>query len=201
LYDLSRRPRPLRNLFTQLPATVLLTVSYPESYPDTAPGLDISLPPNALPVPHVSLTTDRLNLLASLDSIIEENLGMAMIFTLVSALKETIEQLILERQDAVQAVKDQEARKAEEVENAKFHGEAVTRESFLKWRERFREEMEEVRVVEEKEKEVETGKRRAVKDEKRLTGKELWERGMVGKIEEEGEAEEVDALEKLKVTE
>ncbi len=126
---------------------------------------------------------------------------MAMIFTLVSALKETIEQLILERQDAVQAVKDQEARKAEEVENAKFHGEAVTRESFLKWRERFREEMEEVRVVEEKEKEVETGKRRAVKDEKRLTGKELWERGMVGKIEEEGEAEEVDALEKLKVTE
>jgi len=201
LYDLSRRPRPLRNLFTQLPATVLLTVSYPESYPDTAPGLDISLPPNALPVPHVSLTTDRLNLLASLDSIIEENLGMAMIFTLVSALKETVEQLILERQDAVQAVKDQEARKVEEVENAKFHGEAVTRESFLKWRERFRAEMDEVRVVEEKEKEVETGKRRAVKDEKRLTGKELWERGMVGKIEEEGEAEEVDALEKLKVTE
>ncbi len=126
---------------------------------------------------------------------------MAMIFTLVSALKETIEQLILERQDAVQAVKDQEARKAEEVENAKFHGEAVTRESFLKWREKFRAEMEEVRVVEEKEREVETGKRRAVKDEKRLTGKELWERGMVGKIEEEGEAEEVDALEKLKVTE
>jgi hypothetical protein len=201
LYDLSRRPRPLHNLFTQPLATILLTVSYPESYPDTAPGLDISLPPNALPVPHVSLTTDRLNLLASLDSIIEENLGMAMIFTLVSALKETIEQLILERQDAVQAVKDQEARKAEEVENAKFHGEAVTRESFLKWREKFRAEMEEVRVVEEKEREVETGKRRAVKDEKRLTGKELWERGMVGKIEEEGEAEEVDALEKLKVTE
>jgi len=201
LYDLSRRPRPLRNLFTQLLATILLTVSYPESYPDTAPSLDISLPLNALPIPHVSLVNDRLNLLASLDSIIEENLGMAMIFTLVSALKEAIEQLILERQDAVQAVKDQEARKAEEVENAKFHGEAVTRESFLKWRERFRAEMEEVRVVEEKEREVETGKRRAVKDEKRLTGKELWERGMVGKIEEEGEAEEVDALEKLKVTE
>jgi len=201
LYDLSRLLRPLRSLFTQLLATVLLTVLYPESYPDTAPGLDISLPPNALPIPHLSLATDRLNLLTSLDSIIEENLGMAMIFTLVSALKETIEQLILERQDALQAVKDQEARKAEEVENAKFHGEAVTRQSFLKWREKFRVEMEEVRVVEEKEREVETGKKRAVKDEKRLTGKELWERGMVGKIEEEGEAEEVDALEKLRVTE
>lgn len=126
---------------------------------------------------------------------------MAMIFTLVSALKESIEQLILERQDAVQAVKEQEAWKAEEVENAKFHGEAVTRESFLKWREKFRAEMEDTRVVEEREREVELGKKRAVKDEKRLTGKELWERGMVGKIEEEGEAEEVDALEKLKVTE
>lgn len=126
---------------------------------------------------------------------------MAMIFTLVSALKENIEQLILERQDAVQAVTDQEARKVEEAENAKFHGDAVTRESFLKWRERFRAEMEGKRVVEEREREVEMGKKRVVKDEKRLTGKELWERGMVGNIEEEGEADEVDALEKLKVTE
>lgn len=124
-----------------------------------------------------------------------------MIFTLVSALKESVEQLILERQNAVQAVKEQEARKAEEVENAKFHGEAVTRESFLKWREKFRAETEEARAVEEREREVELGKKRAVKDEKRLTGKELWERGMVGKIEEEGEAEEVDAFEKLKVIE
>jgi len=201
LYDLSRVLWLLRTLLTHLLATVLLTVSYPESYPDTAPGLDIFLPPNALPIPHISLATDKSTLLASLISIMEENLGMAMIFTLVSALKETIEQLILERQDAVQAVTDQEARKVEEAENAKFHGDAVTRESFLKWRERFRAEMEGKRVVEEREREVEMGKKRVVKDEKRLTGKELWERGMVGNIEEEGEADEVDALEKLKVTE
>ena len=65
-----------------------------------------------------------------------------MIFTLISALKESAEQLIGERLDQVQSEKDMEAAKVEEAENAKFHGEAVTRESFLAWRARFREEME-----------------------------------------------------------
>ena len=38
--------------------------------------------------------------------------------------------------------------------------------------------------------------------EEKMTGKELWEKGMFGKIEEEddtGEAGELDALERLKV--
>lgn len=125
---------------------------------------------------------------------------MAMMFTLVSTLKDNIEQLIGERKQVIQAAKDQEARKAEEVENAKFHGEAVTRQSFLKWREGFRREIEESRVEEEREREAEMGKKRMAKEEKKLTGKELWERGMVGKVEEEADGDEVDALEKLKVS-
>lgn len=122
-----------------------------------------------------------------------------MIFTLVSTLKDNIEQLILERKTAIQAVKDQEAQKAEEAENAKFHGEAVTKESFLKWREKFRVEMEEKRVEDERERELEMGKKKGAKTEEKLTGKQLWERGLMGKVEEEGDVEEVDALEKLKV--
>ena len=122
-----------------------------------------------------------------------------MIFTLVSALKDNIEQLVLERKTAIQAAKDVEAQKAEEVENAKFHGEAVTKESFLKWRERFRAEMEEKRAEEDRGRELELGKKKVVKVEERLTGRQLWERGMVGKVEEE-DMGEVDALEKLKVT-
>ncbi|KAL8816937.1 MAG: hypothetical protein Q9191_008239 [Dirinaria sp. TL-2023a] len=185
----------------EITATVLLTVSYPPSYPDTAPDLDISLPPNALPVPHLSVSADKQQLLSSLEPSISESLGMAMIFTLVSTLKDSIEQLIVKRQSALQAAKDAEAQKAEEAENAKFHGEAVTKESFLKWRERFRAELEERRLQEEKEREAEVGKKKGAKVEEKLTGKQLWERGMVGKVDEEEDLGEVDGLESLRVTE
>ncbi len=105
--------------------------------------------------------------------------------------------MIAERLDQVQAERDKEAAKAEEVENAKFHGEAVTRESFLAWRARFREEME--REEEERRRVEEEGKSKKVRvEEAKMSGRELWERGLVGKVEEEeGEGEE-DALKGVK---
>ena len=118
---------------------------------------------------------------------------MAMVFTLVSTLKESVELLISERQKAAQAVKDVEAARLEEEENRKFHGTSVTRESFLEWRGNFRKEMEELEEKKREEKEAEDKKKR-VKVEERLTGRQLWERGLVGKIEEDEEEGEVDAL-------
>lgn len=53
---------------------------------------------------------------------------MAMVFTLVTVLKDSAELLISERQNAKQALADIEAAKIEEEENRKFQGEAVTRE-------------------------------------------------------------------------
>ena len=147
------------------------------------------------------MSKDKTQLLESLTATIDENLGMAMIFTLISALKENTEQLILERQTAAQAIKDEEAHRQEELENAKFHGEAVTRDSFLAWRERFRAEMEENRLKDEADREAELGKKK-IKMEEKMTGRELWERGLVGKIEEDedaGEAGEVDGLAKLSI--
>ena len=125
---------------------------------------------------------------------------MAMIFTLISTLRENTEQLILERQNAAQAIKDEEAHRQEEAENAKFHGEAVTRDSFLAWRERFRAEMEENRLKDEADREAELGKKK-IKMEEKMTGRQLWEKGLVGKIEEDEDAgdAEVDALESLKI--
>ena len=181
-------------------AIILLTISLPPDYPDIAPDLDLSIPPNGSPITHLSIADDKARLLSSLEPTISESLGMAMIFTLVSTLKDNIEQLILERQNQVQAEKDKEAQKAEEAENAKFHGEAVTRESFLKWREKFRADVENKRIEEEREKESEAGKKKGPKAEEKLTGKELWERGLVGKVDEEEDAAEVDGLENLKVS-
>lgn len=115
---------------------------------------------------------------------------MAMVFTLVSTLKETAESLVAERIASERAAHEREKAKAEEEENRKFQGALVTKEKFLEWRELFRKEQEEEeqRLREEKEAE-EKKKKPSARDETKLTGKQLWERGLAGKADydEEGD--------------
>lgn len=179
---------------------MLLSITYPPAYPDEAPVLDLSTPPNSARYSYLDIQEDKTRLLSALEDIIEENMGMAMVFTLVSTLKDAAELLISERQAAAQAIKDVAAAQAEEEENRKFHGTAVTRESFLEWRARFRKEMEEEENKKREEKEAEDRKKKAKADD-RLTGRQLWEEGLVGKVDED-EDEGPDALveiERLKV--
>ncbi|KAA6406543.1 MAG: RWD domain-containing [Lasallia pustulata] len=182
------------------PPPLLLSVTYPPEYPDEAPILDLSAPPNSARYSHLDIQEDKARLLSALDPIIEENIGMAMVFTLVSTLKDGAELLISERQAAAQAIKDLAAAQAEEEENKKFHGTAVTRESFLEWRVRFRKEMEEEESKKREDKEAED-KKRKVKAEERLTGKQLWEKGLVGKLDEDEDEgpDGLEAIERLKV--
>jgi hypothetical protein len=161
-------------------------VEYPTNYPDEAPRLDSIPPPNAPKHQYFDIQDDKVNLLESLEPTIEENLGMAMVFTLVSTLKDEAELLISERQKATQAIKEVEAAKVEEEENRKFHGTPVTREEEIVEEERRRKE----------EQEAEDKKKRIYKEEVKMTGRELWEKGLVGKIDEdEGDGE--DGLEGL----
>jgi hypothetical protein len=180
-------------------ATIILNVQYPPDYPDSAPRLDVTQPPNAPKHPYLDIHEDKSRLLSSLTETIEENLGMAMIFTLVTVLKDSAELLITERQNAKQALADMAAAKLEEEENKKFQGEAVTRESFLAWRDRFMKEQEDDERRTQEEKEVEDKKARVKKEEKKMTGRELWERGLVGKVDEEDEEDEAVDIEKLKI--
>ncbi|KAF1837188.1 RWD-domain-containing protein [Decorospora gaudefroyi] len=175
--------------------TIILNVSYPSTYPDEAPRLDITQPPNAPKHPYLDIQEDKMRLLDSLTETIEENLGMAMVFTLVTVLKDSAELLITERQNAKQALADMAAAKAEEEENKKFQGEAVTRKTFLAWRDKFRKEMDEEKRRKEEEKELEDKKKRIAKEEKKLTGKELWQQGLVGKIDDDDDddVDDVDA--------
>ncbi|KAJ1706854.1 RWD domain protein (Gir2) [Aspergillus flavus] len=182
---------------------LLLQVTYPADYPDVAPELEISAPPNAPKHPRLDVQEDRDRLLESLQPTIEENLGMAMVFTLVSALKENAEQLMSERVNAVHAQKEMEAAKAEEEENRKFQGTAVTRETFIEWLEKFKAEMEEEEKRQREEKEAEdkkANKKTPAKEEKKMTGRQLWERGLAGKadLDEEGE-DALPAVEKMKI--
>ncbi|TPX17461.1 uncharacterized protein E0L32_003104 [Thyridium curvatum] len=184
------------------PPTMLLDVQYPEDYPDKEPHLDLLPPQNAASThPLFSVSDDRAELLDGLRETVQENLGMAMVFTLVSALKEAAEQLIISR-------KQDEAKRHEEVllaaereENKKFHGTMVTPETFVKWREGFLKEMEEERARQEEERLAELKKAR-IKEPVRLTGRQLWERGLVGKGEEDAEDDgdaPVEEVERLKV--
>ncbi|PNP73292.1 hypothetical protein FNYG_13422 [Fusarium nygamai] len=182
----------------QDPPTILLQVRYPEDYPEKPPHLDILAPPNATPHEHFNVAEDRDQLLASLDDTIQENLGMAMVFAIVSTLKDNAEQLVQERKDIIIKAHEEAALAAEAEENKKFHGTAVTPETFLKWREGFLKEMEEKRQQEEEERLAEL-KKAKTKEPARMTGRQLWERGLAGKGEEEEDDMPVEGIEKLKV--
>lgn len=174
-------------------------MTYPEAYPDEAPRLDIQAPPNAPKYQHFNVQEDKEQLLANLESTIEESMGMAMVFTLVSTLKELAEQLILDRQRAVEQEKEAEAQKAEEEENRKFHGTAVTRETFMQWRESFLKEQEEEERRRQEEALVDNKGRKVAKEEPRLTGKQLWERGLAGKVDEDEGDDGVEQMDNLKI--
>ncbi|KAH8676335.1 ubiquitin-conjugating enzyme/RWD-like protein [Xylariales sp. PMI_506] len=184
--------------------TLILHVQYPESYPDEPPHLDLSPPQNAPPHPHFSVAADKDALLAGLEETIQENLGMAMVFTLVTTLKENAEQIILDRRAEATRRHEEVLLAAEREENKKFQGTPVTPETFVKWREGFLKEMEDEAQKKEEERLAEL-KKSKVKEEKKLTGKQLWERGLVGKVDEgdddEGDnADLADGVGSLKVT-
>ncbi|WPG99747.1 RWD-domain-containing protein [Acrodontium crateriforme] len=182
--------------------TILLNVRYPEAYPDEAPILDITQPPNAAKHEYFDIQEDKLYLLQELGPSIEESMGMAMVFTLVSALKDAAEELIAKRQQTVQDEIDALKAKAEEEENRKFEGQKVNRETFLAWREKFNQEMAEEAARKQAELEAEEKKKRGGKlEEKKLTGKQLWEQGLAGKtIDEDDDGEDVvESLRSLKV--
>ena len=198
-------------LLIRLPSTsafINLTVTYPPNYPDEPPVLEVS---NSKDLPnhdHLSFPEDGPQLLATLDETIQDSLGAAMIFTLISTLKDSAESLIASRAAAIQVEVDKAAVEAEAKENAKFHGEAVTRQSFLAWRAKFVEEQK--RHDEEEERRAEesgTRGKKVMKEEKKMTGRELWERGLVGKVdedeggEEEGEKDALAGVEKLTLQE
>ncbi|KAI5855683.1 ubiquitin-conjugating enzyme/RWD-like protein [Tricharina praecox] len=182
---------------------ILLHVSYPPTYPSVAPDLDVTLDEGS-PSSWLEFPEDKGVLLDAVRETIEENLGMAMVFTLTSTLKEAAENLILERATKQDKAREDQLRLEEEKEMEKFRGELVTSERFIEWRDRFKREAEEAKrkIVEDEEAEGKRGQKANIKvEEKKLTGKELWERGLAGNAdEEEEEGEETVDIAKLKLS-
>lgn len=183
------------------PKALLLHVSYPEAYPDVAPDLDITFDEDSTSTALLSLPEDKPALLAALTETIEENLGMAMVFTITSMLKESAENLMHERATKKDQEREATLRQEEEKEMEKFRGELVTKERFIEWRKKFMEEREAAKkkAVEDEEAEGKRGqKKNPTAEEKKLTGKELWERGLAGNVDDDEEEEGID-IAKLKL--
>ncbi|XP_014213752.1 RWD domain-containing protein 1 [Copidosoma floridanum] len=133
-----------------------LEVTYTAKYPDEPPIVSIEEEENF---------EDGLveKLMEHLSEQIEESLGIVMVFTLVSATQEWLnvewDKIKLNREEsAARKLKEEE-----EAEMKRFEGTRVTVETFLRWKEKFNEEM----GYNEK-------KRLAEKEEKKLTGRELF---------------------------
>ncbi|EIW68494.1 hypothetical protein TREMEDRAFT_63666 [Tremella mesenterica DSM 1558] len=172
--------------------SIYIIVNYPPDYPDVIPLFSLE-PEDGIPLD----TEEEEKLLGILKQVAEESVGMAMTFTLVSAIKESLMELIHERIRREKEEDDRRAREYEEVEAKKTRGTPLTRETFEQWRKGYMSELKIKREKEEEErvrglppKEREEWKRR----KERPTGKTLFEVG--GAMEDiklyEEESNEVD---------
>ncbi|OMO70855.1 hypothetical protein CCACVL1_18618 [Corchorus capsularis] len=144
---------------TTTPVQLALVFSHTEKYPDEPPLLNVKS------IRGIQ-TSDLKILKEKLEQEASENLGMAMIYTLVTSAKEWLSE---------RYGQDAEAEDAEE-EEAKDeviipHGEPVTLETFLAWRERFEAELALERAKLMPESALTAPK------EKRLSGRQWFESG------------------------
>ncbi|KAL3824425.1 hypothetical protein ACJIZ3_020454 [Penstemon smallii] len=164
-----------------LPVRLALIFSHTENYPDEPPLVNVqSLK---------GISTGDLKILKEkLEQEATENLGMAMVYTLVTSAKEWLSERF--SQDAgTDDAEDDEATKDDIIIP---HGEPVTVETFLAWRERF-----EAELALEKAKLMPDVALAATK-EKKLTGRQWFESGRasakgaaVAEVSEE-EEEDID---------
>lgn len=166
---------------TDIPVRVALTFSHTANYPDEPPLLGLkSL--QGMKAEDLRLLKEKLEQEAS------ENLGMAMIYTLVTSAKEWLREKFGHTED-IENGDDEDASKDEIVVP---HGEAVTVETFNAWRERFEAEQALERAKLMPDSSLTASK------EKKLTGRQWFEsgralvtKGVKQTIEEsEGEEEE-----------
>ncbi|KAG6457469.1 RWD domain-containing protein 1 [Manduca sexta] len=157
-----------------------LVFTYTPKYPDDMVQIEIENEEN------FDNIVDKEELLTHLIEQGKENLGMVMVFTLVSAgqewLNEKWDKVKKDREEQILAKQKAD----EEAELKRFEGTRVTVESFLAWRKQFEIDMG-----------IPAKREREAKDKNKLTGKELFLRDTTLnesdlKFLEDGDAVKVD---------
>lgn len=154
---------------TMPPVELALIFSHTEKYPDEPPLLNVkSL--RGIQVDDLKILKEKLEQEAS------ENLGMAMVYTLVTSAKEWLSERY--SQDAgIDNTGEEEVEKDEVIVP---HGEPVTVETFLAWRERFEAELALERAKLMPESALTAPK------EKKLTGRQWFESGRATAVSQKG---------------
>ncbi|KAF5279670.1 hypothetical protein FQR65_LT15305 [Abscondita terminalis] len=132
-----------------------LIFTYTSKYPEELPLIEIEEPININ-------NNYQQELLQQLKELAEENIGMVMIFTLVSLAQEWVNV----KWDEIKKQREEEKIKRdlerEELERKKFEGTRVTVESFLIWKNKFEDDL----GIKKKRESTEKGQK--------LTGRELF---------------------------
>ncbi|OMH85387.1 RWD domain-containing protein 1 [Zancudomyces culisetae] len=140
-------------------------VTYTQQYPDEAPIYEV-------------LTEDEDSCLDSkdlkylgqqLEQAILDSLGMAMVFTMVTVLKDELMDLLRRKEEEGKKAERERIEKEIELEQLKFIGTKVTRETFMEWKKKFEKEMA------EQNKSGVTDTRKVDSRKNKLTGKQLFE--------------------------
>ena len=132
-----------------------LKFTYTPTYPEEIPIIEIQ--------DDVGMDDEQVQRLQEvLEKEAENNLGMVVIFTLVSAANEWLNNEWDSELKRIEDEAEQKVLEAEEAEKNKFHGTPVSIENFLAWKERFDAEMAEFKKPEK------------VDKDQKLTGRELF---------------------------
>ncbi|KAK9101252.1 hypothetical protein Scep_024682 [Stephania cephalantha] len=142
------------------PVQLAIIFSHTEKYPDEPPLLNV----RSLRGMHGE---DLNGLRQKLEQEASENLGMAMVYTLVTSAKEWL----TDKFSSLDEAEDAEEEDAEKDEIIVPHGEPVTIETFLAWREKFEAEIALERAKLMPESALSASK------EKKLTGRQWFESG------------------------
>jgi len=133
-----------------------LVITYTPKYPEAPPIIEVDKADNFG-------DNYEANLLLHLGEQVKENLGMVMVFTLVSSAQEWLHEKYEDERRIKEEREAQQSKELEEAERKRFEGTRVTIESFLKWRQQFEQDLG-----------IDKKRELAEKEGRKLTGRELF---------------------------
>ncbi|SCZ96950.1 BZ3500_MvSof-1268-A1-R1_Chr4-2g06885 [Microbotryum saponariae] len=190
----NNRCGPSSNTILRAPQTDVLSllITYTPTYPDEIPLIEVEAIEGEIS------DEENSTLVTGLQSAAEDNLGMAMVYTLASYLKDSLAELVRQRKVRIAKEEAERHEREEEAATRKMQGTKVTHESFTQWRLKFEKEMADVSAKEEQErlkalppKEREEAK----KFRSKLSGRQLFEKGDPSLVTSDSGFEEEDGVE------
>ncbi|KAK3867708.1 hypothetical protein Pcinc_026855 [Petrolisthes cinctipes] len=151
---------------TPASAEISLTFQYTSNYPDQPPALEVTAVDN-VEDEELDELRQRLDEEVRQRSVelVTENLGMVMVFTVVTSALEWLAGHMEQLARSAQEQQQQQQKEREEAERKKFEGTRVTVETFMAWKAKFDQEVSTVRLDQD----------RSEEKNRKLSGRQLFQ--------------------------